>query len=61
MLRAATLVSYIVDRESKAEIWFTWDDEQHDHPEGWDWQFLLGGDPPTKGVVVNRVRITEDE
>ena len=44
----------MTDREAKAEIWFTWDDEKDDHPEGWEWDYLLR-------TPVNRVVITEEE
>jgi hypothetical protein len=44
----------MADRETKVELFITWDDETHDHPEAWFWEILLG-------VPVNRVRITDVE
>lgn len=44
----------LMDRETKVELLITWDDRKNDHPEGWDWEFLLG-------TPVNRVRVTDVE
>lgn len=48
-------------RETDIVLRLTWDDEQQDHPAGWDYRTLLWGDPFTKrGTYEVRLLAVED-
>lgn len=44
-------------RKTQVLLEIVWSDEVHDHPAGWDYKTLLGGDPFTSEEGTHEVRM----